>query len=143
MLIEEKHSTQELTQVLCEARFIQHYFERYKDELITDPPYQYLERKIKEKGIKKKVIHKRSELDSYFYRVLSGERHPSRDKLLRITISMELDLEETQELLRIFNLAPLYPRHYRDAVIIYGISRKMNVIGMNLFLDENNLMPLE
>ena len=57
MLIEEKHSTQELTQVLCEARFIQHYFERYKDELITDPPYQYLERKIKEKGINVGILY--------------------------------------------------------------------------------------
>lgn len=105
MLIEEKHSTQELTQVLCEARLLQHYFDYYEDELITEPPYQYLKRKIREKGIKKKVIHNRSGLDSYVYRVLSGERNPSRDKLLRITISMELDLEETQELLRIFSLA--------------------------------------
>ena len=122
---------------------IQHYFDCYEDELITEPPYQYLERKIKEKGIKKKVIHKRSELDSYFYRVLSGERNPSRDKLLRITISMELNLEETQELLLIFSLAPLYPRHYRDAAIMFGINRKMNVMEMNLFLDEIGMNPLE
>ena len=91
MLIEEKHSTQKLTLVLCEARLIQHYFDCYEDELITELPYQYLKRKIKEKGIKKKDIYKRSGLDSYVYRVLSGERNPSRDKLLRITISMELN----------------------------------------------------
>lgn len=143
MIIIRGNSTQNLTESLNKAETFVFYKEDYERDLIGKPPHQYLNERLARSGLSMKEVHKRSELDSYFYRIFNGDRNPTRDKLLRVVISMELNVDETQDMLRIYGLAPLYPRHYRDAAILYGINKKMNVMEMNLFLDEIGEKPLE
>ena len=143
MIIIRENTTQDLTNALRYGESFVVYRENYKKDLIGKPPHQYLNERLAWSGLSVKEVHKRSGLESYFYRIFNGERKPTRDKLLRAVISMELNVDEIQDILRIYGLAPLYPRHYRDAAIIYGISKKMNVMELNLFLDEIGENPLE
>ena len=143
MIILRENTTQDLTNALKHGESFVVYRENYKRDLITKSLHQYLNERLARSGLTMKEVHKRSGLDSYFYRIFNGDRNPTRDKLLRITISMELNVDETLDMLRVYGLAPLYPRHYRDAAILYGINKKMNVMEMNLFLDEIGEKPLE
>ena len=72
------------------------------------------------------------------YQIFSGTRNPSRDSLLCILIAMELDIEQTQEILKIAEFAPLFPKLKRDAIIISGILNKNSVAQINEILYDNN-----
>ena len=50
---------------------------------------------------------------------------------------MELDVDETQYLLRIGGFAELYPKNKRDAIIINGIASKLSVAKINENLYDN------
>ena len=78
-----------------------------------------------------------AELDpSYCDRILSGARMPSRNTLLRLAISMGMDVEETQHALRLYGLARLDPRCYRDAAILFGISKQSGYAQITELLSE-------
>ena len=143
MIIIRENTTQDLTNALKHGESFFVYRVNYKRDLITKSPRQYLNERLARSGLTMKEVHKRSGLDSYFYRIFNGDRNPTRDKLLRVIISMELNVDEVQDILRIYGLAPLYPRLHRDAAIMFGINKKLNVMEMNLFLDEIGEKPLE
>lgn len=64
---------------------------------------------------------------SFAYQICSGERQPGRDIVLRIAIAVGASVNETQQLLRLAQRGTLYPRDPRDAVIIYALSRKLDL----------------
>ena len=75
---------------------------------------------------------------SFAYQICSGERQPSRDIVLRIAIAMGASVDETQQLLRLAQRGTLYPRDPRDAVIIYALSR-----GLDLYEADELLSQME
>ena len=64
---------------------------------------------------------------SFTYQLCSGLRAPSRDIILRLSVVLELTLEETQRLLRAAQRGALYPRIRRDAVMIYCLSHRLHL----------------
>lgn len=64
---------------------------------------------------------------SFAYQICSGERQPSRDIVFRIAIAIGASVDETQQLLRLAQRGTLYPRDPRDTVIIYALSRKLDL----------------
>ncbi|MGN0377427.1 MAG: helix-turn-helix domain-containing protein [Suilimivivens sp.] len=60
---------------------------------------------------------------SYGYQLLNGRRKPSRELLIRTAILFELNLEETQRLLKIGNREVLYPRVRKDAIAVFVIEK--------------------
>lgn len=73
---------------------------------------------------------------SFAYQICSGERQPSRDIILRIAVSMRASVEETQQLLRLAQRGALYPRDRRDAVVIYALSKKLDLYETDELLAE-------
>lgn len=71
---------------------------------------------------------------SFAYQICSGERQPSRDIVIRIAIAIGATVDETQQLLRLAQRGTLYPRNPRDAVIIYALSRKLDLYGADEML---------
>lgn len=63
---------------------------------------------------------------SYFYQILKGRRAPGRDFLIHLSFLLNLNLDETQRLLKIAKRQPLYPRVKKDAATIYAITHKMS-----------------
>ena len=85
----------------------------------------YLEHIIEERGMKKKDIVRKLNLEeSYARKLFGGQRIPTRKILLQCAF------------LYIGQKPRLYPRVRYDAAIIYGLEEKMTLEEMNSFLDE-------
>ena len=80
---------------------------------------------------------------SYYYQIMKGTRHPSRDKILRLCIGAGLTLRETTRALELSENAPLYPKSRRDIIITVAINQSATVIDTNLLLFEYGEKALE
>lgn len=99
----------------------------------------YMDALISKKKLKRQDIFQKADLpQKYGYKLLSGETHTTnRDKLLRIFIAMNMTLKETQRALELYELATLYPKKKRDAIIIIAINKGISSVDtVNEWLSE-------
>lgn len=83
-------------------------------------------------GLSKAELARRAGISEvYLHQVFSGRRRPSRDRLLCLCVSMEISLEETQQLLKRVGYSPLYPKLKRDAIIGHGILHRTPLARIN------------
>ncbi len=73
----------------------------------------------------------------FVYQILKGERVPGRDVVLRISLGLKADVEETQHLLTLAEKGILYPRIKRDAAILCCIESRKSLEYTNQFLEEH------
>ena len=93
-----------------------------------------LTRLFEKRGITKSALAKQSGMSEiYVHQIFAGRRNPSRSRLICLCFGLGATLDETQELLRLAGLAPLYPRIRRDAIIIYGL---VNGVGLHELNDK-------
>ncbi|MBP3441937.1 MAG: hypothetical protein J6L62_03945 [Clostridia bacterium] len=124
---------------LMKAHNISNYLKENSVYMISDELPTYLTNILKKKKLVKSAVIKNSELSEVMgYQIFSGTRKPSRDSLLSICIAMQLDVEETQEILKIAQFASLYPKSKRDCIIINGIATGKSVAQINETLYELN-----
>lgn len=103
----------------------------------------YLESLMEERGItRKEMVRKLNLEESYGRKVFGGQRIPTRKMLLQSAFILALDLKETQRLLEIGQKTRLYPRIRYDAALIHGIEKKMSLEEVNAFLEEVGEEPL-
>ncbi len=127
--------TDKLFEKLQEANDISLFAKANADSFINTSLTDYIEELLSRHGLKKPQIISESGLNEiYTYQILSGKRNPSRDKLLALAIAMKLDLEECQKLLKFGGVNELYPRNRRDAIIIFGLKKKLNIFDLNELL---------
>lgn len=55
------------------------------------------------------------------YRILNGQRRPSRDVLLALSLALGLNYQEAQNLLKVGRMAQLTPRNNRDFLILFAV----------------------
>ena len=111
--------------------------QKKQPRVLTEEVGLYLEHIIEERGMKKKDIVRKLNLEeSYARKLFGGQRIPTRKILLQCAFLLSLDLSDTQRLLDIGQKPRLYPRVRYDAAIIYGLEEKMTLEEMNSFLDE-------
>ncbi len=79
-------------------------------------------------------VMNRSQQSDYVYKVFKNQRKASRDILIAIALGMNLDLNETQTMLRIASHAQLDPRNQRDAILIYALLHHLPVMQVNEIL---------
>ncbi|MCD8103730.1 MAG: hypothetical protein LUF35_01695 [Lachnospiraceae bacterium] len=79
---------------------------------------------------------------SYFYHVLSGQKMPGRNMVLRISLCVSATLTETNQLLRLARGGVLYPKVKRDAAIIFAIEKKYTMQQANDLLIQEGELPL-
>ncbi|MCD8013034.1 MAG: hypothetical protein LUG99_07650 [Lachnospiraceae bacterium] len=79
---------------------------------------------------------------SYFYHVLSGQKTPGRNMVLRICLCLSATLTETNQLLRLARQGILYPKVKRDAAIIFAIEKKYSMQQANQLLIQEGELPL-
>lgn len=58
---------------------------------------------------------------SSLYKILDGSVQPQRNTLLRLALTLELDYEKTQQLLKAGNVSQLSSERLRDRVIMAGL----------------------
>ena len=79
---------------------------------------------FKRKGIKQQDVFLAADIsEGYGYKLIAEEKRTrQRDLILRLCLASGFSLEETQRALKIYGMAPLYPRMRRDAVLIVAIN---------------------
>lgn len=99
---------------------------------------------LESRGMKRSDVIRAAQLDrTYGYQILSGAKKPGRDKILALCIAAGLTLRETQRCLETAGEGILYARSARDAVIIYGIERHLDVMRINELLTDKKEPGLE
>lgn len=109
----------------------------------TDSAQEYIKELIDKGGISKATLARNSGMSEiYVHQILSGRRSPSRGRLICLCYGLGATLEETQELLKLYGLAQLYPRNRRDAILIYGLTHGISVQEINdrLFAEDEETL---
>jgi len=114
-----------------------------KDFTPTVSVAAYLVSLLAKKHVNAQQVIARSHLSkSFVYQVLSGDRVPGRDVMLRIAFALSLTLKETQRLLAIGHRPILYPKVSRDAALICCICQKRSLEDTSEFLESIKERPL-
>lgn len=126
-------STTELLNELKNFDSFKEYKKINKNSMINKTLSQYLCDLLEEKHLKKSDVIRKGELnESYAYQMFSGIKStPSKDKLICLSIGMDLSVDETNSLLKLAGLSPLYPRIKRDSIIIINMNNKKSVVEIN------------
>lgn len=121
----------------------QTFYDENKEYMVSGDLAQLLAELLASKGLKKSQVIRSAELSEvYGYQIFSGVRVPERKKLLCLAIGMELNIEQTQNLLKCAGYAPLYVKLPSDSVVLYGLCKGMTVLQINELLYKYNLETL-
>ena len=118
----------------------QTFYKENKDHMVSGNLAALLEQLLERKGLKKAQVIKNAELSEvYGYQIFSGVRVPERKKLLCLAISMQLNIEETQQLLKCSGYSQLYVKLPFDSIVLYGLCKGLSVLQINELLYEYGL----
>ena len=123
------------------------FFDAHREELITSPhPFaDYMRMKFKEKGILQQNIFLAADLsENYGYKLIAEEKHTrQRDTILRLCLAAQFRLEEEQEALILYGMAPLHGRFPRDAALMVAVQNGVyDLREVNALLESCGLLPL-
>ena len=139
----ELKTTDELNHEIKAATDIEDYLEKNKESMLTGSLSEHLNMLLTQKSINKADVVRGSLLDrAYLYQIFSGEKTPSRDKLIAIAFGLCLSDNETQKMLKLSGNRELYPRDERDALILFALQRKMTIFETNELLFSHSLTVL-
>lgn len=115
-----------------------------KESFIKKNAKKHWENLLKKSEMTKSDIINKSDIGyTYFYDIIRGEKCPSRDKIVRLILSMNLSLDECQNTLKLYNWSQLYAKDKRDSAIIYAINHQMTVWQLNEMMSENSIETLK
>lgn len=130
-------NTQELLKILKNTNRIETYLEKASAHIASEPLPKQLEKLLEKHDLKKGQCIEGANLQrNYGYQIFSGERTPSRDKLLALCFAMHLTLDEIHALLCSTGYADLYAKNKRDSILIFGITKELSLIEINELLYE-------
>ncbi len=123
------------------------FLEQHREDLITSPhPFaDYMRTKFREKGILRQNVFLAADLsENYGYKLIAEEKHTQqRDTILRLCMAARFRLEEVQEALILYGMAPLHGRLARDAVLTVAIQNGIyDLCAVNRLLESCGQAPL-
>lgn len=120
------------------------YLDEYSNIFVEGGIELFWRNIINNKGLSKSHIINESDSGyCYFYEVINGKKMPTRDKVIRLALAMNMTFNECQEALKVSGHSFLYPKNRRDSILIYAIEKGLDVIQCNLLLDKYNEEPLK
>lgn len=134
--MERDMETKELLNKLTAETDLDSFFTEYEKEFLDVTFLDIANECIYKNGLKVAEIARNSGQGDYVYKVLNGERKPSRNIIIAIAIGMSATFEETQLLLRVSKFAMLDPRDRRDSIIAYAIKTRYDIDRLNDLLVE-------
>lgn len=124
--------TDELRNEIMAATNIEDYLTNNKENMLASSLSEHLEMLLSQKGASKADVVRGSLLDrTYVYQIFSGRKTPSRDKLIAIAFGLRLSDNEVQKMLKLSGNRELYARDERDAIILFALQRKMDILTVN------------
>ena len=99
---------------------------------------EYLVNLCNKNNISKSTLIANADIDrTYGYQILNGSKNPSRNNIIKLCLSLQLTLDETDRALTIAKEGRLYPKVIRDTFLIFAINNKLSVLDTNILLEEN------
>ena len=139
----EFKTTDELNHEIKAATNIEDYLTENKEHMLTHCLSDHLNMLLSQKGMSRADVVRGSLLDrAYVYQIFSGEKTPSRDKLIAIAFGLCLSDEETQKMLKLSGNRELYSRDERDSLILFSLQRKRTIFDANELLFSHSLAVL-
>lgn len=139
----ELKTTNELNHEIKSVTNIEDFLAKNKEHLLKDSLSEHLNSLLVQKGVKRADVVRGSLLDrAYVYQIFSGEKIPSRDKLIAIAFGLCLSDEEAQKMLKLSGNRELYLRDERDALILFALQQKKNIFWVNELLCSHSFMAL-
>lgn len=136
-------STEELAHEIKAATDLEDYFKNNRQNLVHPALPEYLNQVMSQKGLRKADVVRGSLLSkAYVYQIFSGDKTPSRDKVIALAFGLRLSDRETQTLLKVSGNMGLYARDRRDAVILFALLRNKSILETNHLLFDHGLEPL-
>lgn len=135
--------TSEIVKELGLCPDFQTFYSENKEYMVSADLSQLLTELLERKGLKKSQIIKNAEFSEvYGYQIFSGLRVPERKKLLCLAVSMGLNIDEVQQLLKCSGYPPLYVKKPFDSVVLYGLCKELSVVEINELLYKYELETL-
>ncbi|EOL46548.1 helix-turn-helix domain-containing protein [Enterococcus caccae] len=136
----QEKDTDKLLHSLKKAENFQTALSETRDYAINQSLKDYLNHWLCSKNITKSTVLKKAGItEATGYQYFDGKRNPSREKIVALTIGLELNLEETNELMKKTGYAQLYPKLPWDAVVIYGITHHLTLTEIDDLLYSEHL----
>lgn len=120
------------------------FLSRHSEAFSPRPFTDYMRMKFREKQILQQNVFLAADLNEREgYKLISGEKRTrSRDTILRLCLAGKFSLDETQEALILYGMAPLHARIPRDtAFILAFLNRIYDIHDVDAILRENDLPP--
>lgn len=135
----EKKTDDLMNQLKKENIKYNEYLSENEDVFINNDLSQFWKKVIELSETKKTDIVNKADIGyTFFYDIIKGKKHPSRDVIIKIFIALKIDVEYCQEALRIYEWAALYPKIKRDSILLYAIMHKYSLQQTEELLDDNN-----
>ncbi len=125
---------------------ISQVLDKEKEEISNPIFTEYMKNIFKRNGLFQQDVFLRANIpERYGYKIISGEKHTiQRDVILSLCIGGKLTLQETDKALTLYNMAPLYARNRRDAILIVAINKQVfDIDEVNKMLIENQESTLK
>ena len=135
--------TSEIVKELGLCPDFQTFYNENREHMIVADLAQLLAELLQRKGLQKSQVIKNAELSEvYGYQIFSGLRVPERKKLICLAISMGLQIDEVQQLLKSAGYPQLYVKKPFDSIILYDFCKGLSVIEINELLYKYDLETL-
>ena len=108
------------------------------------PFTDFMRKTIQKKGMTQQNVFLAADIpERYGYKLISGQKHTTeRDTIIRLCLAAEFKLEEVQEALILYGMAPLYEKLPRDAAFIVAFNNRIyDIHDVDTILRENDLPP--
>ena len=116
---------------------LENYLLVHTDIFVNEDTKSFWKRLLENKRISKSSVINKSDFSySYFYEVIRGKKIPTKDKIVRLSLAMELTIEECQQALKISGHSFLSPTNRRDSILIYAIEHKKTLLQCNNLLNK-------
>lgn len=147
--MDEVKTTGTLTSILRAAKpeDISKYLQDNEASLVCeDRPFAYYMRStLREKGLRQQDVFLAADIpEGYGYKLVSEEKRTrQRDVIVRLCLAGHFSLEEAQKALKLYQMATLYAKVPRDAVLIIALNKEIySVDDVNELLAKNHMDPL-
>ncbi len=139
----ETKTTEELNHEIKAATDIEDYLRENREHMLTVSLPRYLRELLAQKGLSRAQVVRGSLLDrAYVYQIFSGEKSPSRDKLIALAFGLGLTVDETQKMLKLSCNRELYVRDPRDVLILFALQQNKSLLETNESLYDHDFPVL-
>lgn len=136
-------TTDELNHEIKAATDIEDYLRNNNGNMLSHSLSEHLNLLLSQKERTRADVVRGSLLDrAYVYQIFSGEKTPSRDKLIAIAFGLNLSYDETQKMLKLSGNRELYSRDERDTLIMFALQREMTIFETNELLVDHGYAVL-